>query len=253
MIKHPNLYCEEHTVKFLEVDGSGTMTVKSLFNSLQEAAYNSSRSLGSSIDIMKGVTWVYSRLYAEIARYPDFSETVRVCTWRSRFEGSAAFREFVMEDLSGNVMLKSTVELALISLDTRKPSLIPETMMGQFAPELGSSAAERVERIPELQNPQDKMEFRIRTSDLDINGHVNNAAYIEFIAECVPAFPVSCARPRVLAANFLAEIFHGEIILSQSEEVEPAGVKGDREFIHRLIRPADGRSVTRGRTVWKCF
>ncbi len=255
MMNHPNLYSEERTVKFLEVDGSRRMTVKSLCNCLQEAAYNSSAMLGTSIDAIHGenVTWVYSRFMVKVAAYPEFGEALKVFTWRSRFEENTAFREFIVEDASGSSLVKATAGVTLIDIATRKPAPIPETMRNQFAPGLGSAAVEQVEKLTEPVSTINEMEFRIRSSDLDINGHVNNAAYIEFMSECVPGDVILAMRPCEIAVNFLAEVHYGEGIMSQSCPCEKAGGDGSFEFLHRLVRAGDGRTVTRGRTLWRPF
>lgn len=251
-MKQAGLYGEEHPVKFNEIDGSGFMNVRSLFNCLQEAAYNSSRSLGTSIDTMHDdrITWVYSRLLVDVSRYPRFMENLRVSTWRSHYEGESAYREFIMEDREGAVIAKATAQLMLINIDTRKPSAIPEFIKDQFLPELGSAAAVSLEKLPEPSGTVNEMEFRVRSSDLDINGHVNNATYAEFITECVPMELILSRRPSRVLMNFLAEVFYGQKIVSRSVPAESAASAGVPALMHGLIRPDDGRTVVRGRSEW---
>ena len=251
-MENKNLYREEHPVKFNEIDASGLMNVRSLFNCLQEAAYNSSRVLGTSIDAMQveRVTWVYTRLLVEVSRYPSFMENLRLSTWRSHCDGNTAFREFLMEDPAGAVIARATAQLVLLSIDTRRPAEIPEFMKSQFAPELGSAASVSVEKLAEPGAPENEIEFRVRSSDIDINGHVNNAAYAEFITECVPREVVMSLRPSRVVINFLAEVFYGQRIISRSACTETGSPAAAQVFSHSLVRSDDARTVARSRTEW---
>jgi len=245
-------FSELYEVKFYEGDGSGLVTVRSLCNYLQAVANNHSRSRGTSIDHFEAenLTWVYSRFLLEITRYPKCFEPLTAYTWRSGFNTFFAYREFVIAGGDGLTAAAGTTVLALIDRDTRKPVPIPNSLTGQFAPELGSAIIRREERLSDPAGVDTGKEFPVRTSDIDINGHVNNAAYIEWITECVPEATARIMRPCSIEVDFLAEAFYGETIRSESGN-EDGGA--DESYLHRLVRTGDGRVTTRGRTRWKAF
>ena len=77
----------------------------------------------------------------------------------------------------------------------------------------------------------DALVFRARRGDIDLNGHVNNVHYVEWLLESRPDEAGPC---RELDIVFKSETLAGEEVRVESVETEP-GV-----FIHRVYAP-DGR------------
>ena len=77
----------------------------------------------------------------------------------------------------------------------------------------------------------DALVFRARRGDIDLNGHVNNVHYVEWLME---GRLDSAAPCRELDIVFKSETLAGEEVRVDSVETEPA------VFIHRVYAP-DGR------------
>ena len=87
----------------------------------------------------------------------------------------------------------------------------------------------------------------VRHRDLDINQHVNNVSFVEWLVESVPARVLKTSVLTELEINFLAEAFYEERLLAacHSQDSHP-GV-----FLHSIIRQKDGQELARARTVWR--
>jgi len=84
----------------------------------------------------------------------------------------------------------------------------------------------------------DALVFRARRGDIDLNGHVNNVHYVEWLMEGRPDAAGSC---RELDIVFKSETLAGEEVRVESVEVGP------NVFIHRVYAP-DGRDHVLART-----
>ena len=91
----------------------------------------------------------------------------------------------------------------------------------------------------EVPEPQ---QFRARRGDIDMNGHVNNVHYVEWLLEGLPDGRTAC---RDLDVTFKSETLVGEEVRAEAVEVEP-GV-----FVHR-ISSIDGRDHVLARTAGVC-
>jgi medium-chain acyl-[acyl-carrier-protein] hydrolase len=90
----------------------------------------------------------------------------------------------------------------------------------------------------------------IRFHDLDVNGHVNNAAYFEWIFEATPLDPMEWDI-RSISASFRSSARFGDALLIRSAELEPAG--GVRTFIYNIVKPqAEGVRSAKPMTAFIC-
>ena len=77
----------------------------------------------------------------------------------------------------------------------------------------------------------DALSFRARRGDIDLNGHVNNVHYVEWLMEGRPEAAGPCHEIDIV---FKSETLAGEEVRVESVETEP-GV-----YFHRVYAP-DGR------------
>jgi acyl-ACP thioesterase len=92
-----------------------------------------------------------------------------------------------------------------------------------------------------------KLDFRVRYSDLDVNQHVNNVCYAEWIVESVPAGVLRACHLQALELQFRAEatLGHTVVVQTQCKDDDDALV-----FVHRLARRQDDQDVVLARTRW---
>ena len=64
--------------------------------------------------------------------------------------------------------------------------------------------------------------FQVRNSDLDVNGHVNNTRYAQWILDSIPLEAHAAYRLDEYEINFLAETNVGDTVVIERGEVEPS-------------------------------
>lgn len=216
-------------VRTYECDAAGFATMPSICNYLQEAAALNAGELGFSKsdfeDSGENISWVLTRLSVRISRYPKWGEGISVETFPRGGRKIAAWRDFLLKDAEGAVIGAASSEWMLIDLATRRLIAVPGSVLGCV-----DSADEPVlgmDPFPKLRFPEDaggKVDsFRALRVHEDMNGHVNNVHYMEWMFE-----QSGNARPAEMDVVFRGEALAGD-------EVHVTSVPLEGGAIHRVF------------------
>ena len=225
-------------VRTYECGPDGRATMASVCNWLQEAASLNAESLAFSKSDFEAagenISWVLTRLKVRIARFPKWEEKVSILTFPRGGRRIVAYRDFVLTGADGDELGRATSEWMLIDLASRKIVAIPD---GVFAaantvrePVFGEEPFAKLRWDCKAESP-DALAFRARRGDIDLNGHVNNVHYVEWLMEGRPEAAGPCHEIDIV---FKSETLAGEEVRVESVETEP-GV-----YFHRVYAP-DGR------------
>ena len=225
-------------VRTYECGPDGRATMASVCNWLQEAASLNAETLAFSKSDFEAagenISWVLTRLKVRIARFPKWEEKVSILTFPRGGRRIVAYRDFVLTGADGVELGRATSEWMLIDLASRKIVAIPD---GVFAaantvrePVFGEEPFAKLRWDCKAESP-DALAFRARRGDIDLNGHVNNVHYVEWLMEGRPEAAGPCHEIDIV---FKSETLAGEEVRVESVETEP-GV-----YFHRVYAP-DGR------------
>lgn len=198
-----------------EVDFNRRLKLSSAFNYFQEIAGLHSDKLGIGMNTIHdkfGVMWVLTRIRVEIERYPVWDEEIIIETW-PQLPGKLEFeRDYIMKDLQGCILMRAVSKWVVIDSATRelrKSSVLP----GEY-PELPTERA--IQCTLGKLRPNEKTvpvyKRRIGGSDIDMNGHLNNAKYIDFIMDCFSMENLRKYQARSIQVNYQNEVMPGETI-----------------------------------------
>ena len=232
-------------VRTYECGPDGMATMASVCNWLQEAASLNAGALAFSKSDFEAsgenISWVLTRLKVRMLRLPKWGETVSILTFPRGGRKIVAYRDFVLSDADGSAIGHAASEWMLIDLASRKVVAIPSEVFAAAntvrAPVFGDEPFVRL-RWGCREASSDALAFRARRGDIDLNGHVNNVHYVEWLMEGRPAAAGPC---RELDIVFKSETLAGEEVRVESVEVEPGA------FVHRVYAP-DGRDHVLART-----
>jgi len=243
-----DIFSTQYRVRSYETDFRGRVRIVTLLNYLQDAASSHAALLGFSVSDLreKNVTWMLTRYHVRLMRYPREGDEVQIRTWRSALEGVHALRDFEILDAGDNRIGAATSCWVALNLETRRPVRIG-TIFSEF-PVLGYRALQDDFRpLPQPDAYQMEKPYLVRMGDIDSNRHVNHAVYAEWALETVPQEVLAERLPVEIEVAYRAETVYGERVLSRSS---PVSQDDASSFIHQLVREADGRELTRLRTVW---
>ncbi len=210
-----NRYIENLKVKSYETDSNANLKLYAFMNFAQEIAGSHADSLGFGYDnlIQDGVIWVLSRIHVIFQRLPKWKEEISIKTWHKGSDRLFGYRDFEVEDNSGSVIIQATSSWLVINTKTRRLQRI-DNIMGESAPGAVQEHAieQPAERIASPSGMQFAKKKRVLFSDVDINGHSNNAKYIEWALDCVEPEIIKNMTISDLTINFNVETRLGEEI-----------------------------------------
>ena len=225
-------------VRTYECGPDGAASMASVCNYLQEAASLNAETLAFSKSNFEAagenISWVLTRLKVRMTRFPRWGETVSILTFPRGGRRIVAYRDFLLSGTAGEELGRATSEWMLIDLASRKVMAIPDSVFAAAntvrEPVFGEESFAKL-RWDCREMAGDALSFRARRGDIDLNGHVNNVHYVEWLMEGRPEAAGPCHEIDIV---FKSETLAGEEVRVESVETEP-GV-----YFHRVYAP-DGR------------
>jgi acyl-ACP thioesterase len=242
------IWTETFRARYYEVGPDSCVTIQALCNYFQEAAGNHAAKLGVGMQTLmqQRRSWVLSRLLVQMSVFPGWLDEVTVDTWPAGLERMFAMRLFRLRCGERLIGCGSSAWL-LFDLDRRRP-LRPD-----FVRDLAVNGPEldlEIKLDGKIEPPRQctwQRPFTVRTSDLDMNQHVNNVNYIDWALEAVPTDTRRSCRLHRLQIEFLAECRENEQIVSQCSPDDGAA---DGCFRHAIYR-TDGSIAAAAQSSWQ--
>jgi acyl-ACP thioesterase len=220
-----DIWRETLAVHFGAVDRSDRLTLASTFDFFQEVAISHAENLGCGRDAMArtGQAWVLSRISVFLERRPKLGENITVRSWPRGWERLFAIRDYDIRDASDTPIVRGRSNWIILDLEKRRP-LRPQALMDKLPLNEGLDALPGgAEGLEVRENLIEMGERKAAYSDIDYNGHVNNARYIQWIQDITDPEILEKADRMRLDINYLSEIKPGEITGLWSGPIETAG------------------------------
>lgn len=230
------VYTEKFKVNSLAVRPNHRLGLVGLLGMLQDVAQNHAEMHGFGYDqMLKSQTfWVLSRQKLVMDQWPRWRDVIEIKTWARPLDGSRAYRDFEIFLLDKKIGECSTTWVILDGR-TRRPKS-PDFSLEGFArtdDKLGFEPG----KVDALDGVEVLKEFEVRNSDLDMNLHVNNTKYAQWISDSIPFERHSDGIVREYEVNFLAETHLGDHVAVEHKTFE-SGDCFDLRFQGRRERDA---------------
>jgi medium-chain acyl-[acyl-carrier-protein] hydrolase len=235
-------------IKTSELDFRKRIPPSVLYRCLQESAENHAvaYAFDSETLLEKGLSWVLLKIHLVVDEYPEGRQDVIVETWPSALESRYAHRDFqVFLPGRPDPIARAASTWVLLDVARNRPSVVgnllgeghvvrrPRALQDPFPAITPAGDAVRTITVP------------VRLADLDINDHVNNLHYVEWIVESVPESVWRETTPSEMQIEFKRAVRYGE-----SARVETLGVGGG-VYTHRITSSGTSGDVVLARTRWK--
>jgi len=185
------------------------MSLHTLFHYLQECAYLNALSNGFGYEFLEkeNAYWVLTRVKVEMDEFPKWNDKIQIKTWPRSVEGLFAVRDYlVLRD--GQELGRVSSYWMVISKATRRPLRIDGFNFVDEEFETQKAIESKLEKI-ETKGDFNLIDNRkVYSSDIDVNGHVNNATYVRWILDASQASPEK--RIKVFEINFIKELLFGD-------------------------------------------
>lgn len=176
-----NKLTQELTVPCYETDMSCLLKPASFMDMAQELANRHATVLGFGFDDLQKTraVWVLSRMHVIFRRHPKWRENVKLSTWHKGASGLFYLRDFNMETTDGTPLVFATTSWVVVDMDTRRLSRNTAILdNGTACMEDAVSQPCGKVQMPKEACPTPVATHRVAYSDVDMNGHTNNAMYL---------------------------------------------------------------------------
>jgi acyl-ACP thioesterase len=184
--------------------------------------------------------WALSRIKVQIDSYPEWEDSIFVETWSKGPDTIMAYRDFEVYSSKGDKIMSATSAWLMLSMETRKPQRM-EQMKDKFPAQYDRSALDvRLEKLPQHSIPAgDCRTNTVPYSAIDINGHVNNTLYIQWVIDAFPVDYILNHDVCDIEINYLQEA-----MLNQNYHVLIEKL-ADNVYLCSAVRSQDNKDLSR--------
>ncbi|MDR2287241.1 MAG: hypothetical protein LBE04_07185 [Prevotellaceae bacterium] len=242
MDKKPLCGRYEYQVNSYLTDIKKQLSLPALFYLLQESAivHAETHNFGWVALSENNCFWALSRIKAQIYDYPLWKDSIFVETWSKGPDAIMAYRDFEVYSAANKKMLSATSAWLMLNLETRKPQRIA-LMKDKFPAPYDRKALDiRLEKLPQHSTlTSDSTVNTVPYSAIDINGHVNNTLYIQWIIDSFPFDYILNHEVYDIEINYLQEAKANQQYYVIIEELLPD------EYLCSVVRHPDNKELSR--------
>ena len=189
---------------------NGLLRPSALFSLLQDAAARSAAAYGAGMDVLsaRGILWMVVHMRAEVLSLPAFGDEIVVSTWLGEENHGLYTRYYEIRRADGGSAVKASATWVLVDAATRALTRDPGVQMALLVTGRETERPRKL-RLPELPNTSS---FTARYSQADVNGHMNNAKYLDEAEDRIPVDYLLHHRLSYAAADYLREVLPGETL-----------------------------------------
>ncbi|MGZ5278618.1 MAG: acyl-[acyl-carrier-protein] thioesterase, partial [Pseudobdellovibrionaceae bacterium] len=206
------IWIERYKISSYLVNLRGRAGLYAVLNLIQDVGWMHANHW--DVQLLSNQGWVFTRQKLKMQQWPAWNETVEIRTWlRPLASASSAFflrdyELFVKDRKIG----ECTSTFAVMDMQTRK---IVSLDWNQFSNMWRTEG--QLQQTPSKISWSSQVEilaqFQVRNSDLDMNNHVNNTRYAQWILDSIPLDNLREGADLLgYEVNFLAETKSGDMI-----------------------------------------
>lgn len=209
------LHKKGYRIKLGDVDVTGQLKPGALFSLFQDVASEAADRIGYGYEYLRktyDAAWILVRLHFEAIRFPKYNEQVLLETWPllpDRFEYP---RDFLLKNEKGEVLIRARSFWAILHIQTRKMMRADRLNLPNLSEPPGQPEAVDRPRLTDFGHLQPVWKIRVGISETDINGHLNNAKYVDYMMDCFSMEEYRNWKVRTLDIQFVHETFSGETV-----------------------------------------
>lgn len=178
----------DYRLRLLDFDRYGRIQPVSVLDVFQDLATIQAADMGIGREDMmaKGVFWAVVRSKFEIVKPSRPYHVVHARTWPHTPTRFSFLRDFSMQDENGDLLVKATSEWVLMDVRERKFVSVKDYYDGPFDFYEDRSFDRKPRKVADFEEGNLPVHvITPRFSDIDVNGHVNNARYASYVVDAL--------------------------------------------------------------------
>lgn len=178
------IYEKKLSLPYYLTDHNSSLKTSSILRLLTNLSLEQSRDLIKAGNQEKKDIWVIYRWNIEIIDLPKSHENIKISTWAVSFKSFYAYRNFEISRRN-KILVKAKSQWLLLNKSKGKILRIPK----KYGQMLGSSSDEIITDEKIIYICQEDIDYKkskkVNINHLDINQHVNNAIYLDWIISAI--------------------------------------------------------------------
>ncbi|MCY6485294.1 thioesterase [Clostridium aestuarii] len=239
---------KEYEIHYYEVDYKNRALITSLIDYFGDIAIHQSETLNIGMDYLKenNIAWILYKWDIKVKRYPKFREKIKIGTQPYGIKKFYAYRNFYILSEDGEKIVTADSVWMLIDTVKRKPIKINGFLKNTFGLTDDDNKILKIHKLNKIDKIDNEVDFRIRYSDIDTNGHVNNEKYAAWLIESVPLDIVLNHTLENIKITYRKETKYGETI----KVLTKINHEDDKIVcIHKIVNV--DKELTLGETIWR--
>lgn len=215
-----NIFTKEYEVTYRDTDARGECFLTSYMHFMADCGLSQDESYGFVIaDMVKeNHTWMLVDYEITINKYVKYKEKLKAITYIEGMNKFYAVRCFKIYDEEDNLVIEGKTLVILVDSKKRRPISIPdEHYMAYGVTEKTPTIGRNKLKLSKCENVDYKKEFNVRYSDIDLNQHVGNVAYLGWILETIPFDVITNYKIYSVKIKYQKELTYGDKIIIQTQ------------------------------------
>ena len=241
------------TITYHQLNIKGYLSQQALLALLQDTAIAHSDSLGYTLSYLEEEKrgWALTNWHILVKRWPVCGETVTISTWATQCRRLQAERSFEVVNETGEVLVQAASRWIFMDLERRRPCPIPKEMEAAYAsgePPVLENEKFRMPKETQTIPPSQNVAFRVRRSETDTNGHVNNTQYVAWAADLVSDDVFLGWVPKEISVVYRKEAYRHQLVCAKVYEQQAAE---ESRVLTRLLDETEETVLADVLSVWK--
>lgn len=217
-----------------DFDNKKRLHPASILDLFQDVAGVHAEQIGCGFDslIERGCLWVLVRTKYEQLSRPQRFQKVTVETWPQKPSRLGFSREYLIKNNEGEVIVKGTSDWVII--DSRERKIVAATDIypeDNFCED--KNFPEKTGRLKNFETEKAPHKITPGFSQIDVNGHVNNIKYVNYVLDCAPLSDED--EIAALQIDYRKEVLSGEeielFVKREEKEIKAKGCDRDGNIL----------------------
>lgn len=212
-----------YTIRAFDVDTKRKWRPSAILTRLQEIAEDHAIAVNAGRKELveeRGMAWMLTRLHLQMKQYPDLTDTIKVVTWPGKPTKLFFVRHSMFFSETGEELGRATSLWVLFNI--RERFLCRTGDIGENYP-YDLSHGRALPDPGKIKLPDEMQYMTTRTvaySEVDMNGHLNNAKYADWICELFDISHLKKAYMDQFRINYIAEAYMGQKVDLYCKEID---------------------------------
>ena len=242
-------YDKQFELRYFEMNKYGKASPTTILTLLEETAADHCNSINYSLyDLLeKNAGWVLLSGIMQMDRYPVYKEKITIRTWLSSYSDIKGFRENIIYDEQGNIIGRAKGLWVFFDIVRRRPIKIFDVFLKKWSFNSEECIIHDVtKKIKAIDTASQINEYTVNRFDTDMNKHVNNIRYLQWLMESMPDEIVDNYYLHSIDGRFIGEAQLGDTLISLTNKDS-----NDNSFVHTIKVQGTNKVCATAKTLWK--